>query len=104
MGTFIQYIFYLAMLILLAIPLGTYISKAMSGEKVFLTKILAPCEKGIYRILHIDPDEDMSWKKYLASVVAFSAIGCFVLFVLQMAQKFLPLNPQHIDGMSWDLS
>lgn len=104
MGTFIQYIFYLAVLVLLAIPLGTYISKAMSGEKVLLTKILSPCERGIYKILHIDPDEDMSWKKYLASVAAFSAIGCFVLFVLQMAQKFLPLNPQHIDGMSWDLS
>ena len=42
MGTFIQYIFYLAVLILLAIPLGKYISKAMSGEKVLLTKILAP--------------------------------------------------------------
>lgn len=42
MGTFIQYIFYFAVLILLAIPLGTYISKAMSGEKVLLTKILAP--------------------------------------------------------------
>lgn len=62
MGTFIQYIFYLAVLILLAIPLGKYISKAMSGEKVFLSKILAPCERGIYKILHIDPDEDMSWK------------------------------------------
>ena len=41
MGTFIQYIFYLAILILFAIPLGKYISKAMSGEKVFLTKIPA---------------------------------------------------------------
>lgn len=71
MVTFIQYIFYLAVLILLAIPLGKYISKAMSGEKVFLTKILAPCERGIYKILHIDPNEDMSWKKYLVSVVAF---------------------------------
>ena len=70
MGTFIQYIFYLAVLILLAVPLGTYISNAMSGEKVFLSKILAPCERGIYKILHIDPDEDMSWKKYLVSVVA----------------------------------
>ena len=52
MGTFIQYIFYLAVLIRLAIPLGKYISKAMSGEKVFLSKILAPCERGIYKILH----------------------------------------------------
>lgn len=104
MGTVIQYIFYLAVLVLLAIPLGKYISKAMSGEKVFLTKILAPCEKGIYKIFRINHEEDMSWKKYLASVAAFSVIGCLVLFILQIAQKFLPLNPQHIEGMSWDLS
>lgn len=104
MGTIIQYIFYLAVLILMAIPLGKYISKVMNGEQVFLTKILAPCEKGIYKMFHIDANEDMSWKKYLASVVAFSGIGCLVLFFVQMLQKYLPLNPQHIDGMSWDLS
>lgn len=104
MGTVIQYLFYFTVLVLLAIPLGKYISKAMNGEKVFLTKILAPCEKGIYKVLHIDPEEDMSWKKYLGSVVAFSVFGFLVLFILQMAQKYLPLNPQHIEGMSWDLS
>ena len=38
MGTIIQYVFYLAVLVLLAIPLGRYISKAMNGEKVFLTR------------------------------------------------------------------
>ena len=104
MGTMIQYLFYLAVLVLLAVPLGKYISRAMNGEKVFLTRILAPCEKGVYKILHIDPDEDMSWKKYLASVVAFSGFGFLVLFIIQMAQYYLPLNPQHIKGMSWDLS
>lgn len=104
MGTVIQYLFYFTVLVLLAIPLGKYISKAMNGEKVFLTKILAPCEKGIYKVLHIDPEEDMSWKKYLGSVVAFSVFGFLVLFIIQMAQKYLPLNPQHIEGMSWDLS
>lgn len=104
MGAIIQYIFYLTVLVLLAIPLGRYISKAMNGEKVFLTGILAPCEKGIYKVLHIDPEEDMSWKKYLASVLAFSGFGLLVLFLLQVFQKFLPLNPQHIEGMSWDLS
>ena len=104
MGTSIQYVFYLAVLVLLAIPLGRYISKAMNGEKVFLTRILAPCEKGIYKVLHIDPEEDMPWKKYLVSVFVFSGFGLLVLFLLQVFQKFLPFNPQHIEGMSWDLS
>ncbi|MGM9940620.1 MAG: potassium-transporting ATPase subunit KdpA [Bulleidia sp.] len=104
MATVIQYGFYLVLLVVLAVPLGTYISKVMNGETVFLTRLLEPCEKLIYRLLHINPDENMSWKKYLGSVLAFSAIGCVVLFVLQMAQKYLPFNPQHIEGMSWDLS
>ena len=34
----------------------------------------------------------------------FSGIGLFVLWILQMAQKHLFLNPQNISGMSWDLS
>lgn len=46
----------------------------------------------------------MSWKKYLVSVLAFSGFGLLVLFLLQVFQKFLPFNPQHIEGMSWDLS
>ena len=104
MGTILEYGFYLVVLVLLAIPLGTYISKVMNGEKVWLTKIVRPCEKGIYRILHIEEEEEMTWKKYLFSVLAFSGIGLLVLFFLQCLQGFLPGNPQGIEGMSWDLS
>lgn len=100
----IQYIFYLVLLVVLAIPLGIYISKIMNGEKVFLTKIISPFEKGIYKLFQIDSEEDMTWKKYLKCVLIFSGIGLIVLFLLQMFQKFLPLNPQNIEGMSWDLS
>lgn len=100
----IQYIFYLVLLVVLAIPLGIYISKIMNGEKVFLTKIISPFEKGIYKLFQIDREEDMTWKKYLKCVLIFSGIGLIVLFLLQMFQKFLPLNPQNIEGMSWDLS
>lgn len=104
METVLEYGFYLVVLVLLAIPLGTYIGKVMNGEKVWLTKAIRPCEKGIYRVLHIEEDEEMTWKKYLFSVLAFSGIGLFVLFLLQCLQGILPGNPQGINGMSWDLS
>lgn len=100
----LQYVFYLVVLILLAIPLGKYISKAMNGEKVFLSNMIRPCEVLIYKFLGVKEDEEMSWKKYLGSVMIFSGIGLFVLWILQMAQKHLFLNPQNISGMSWDLS
>lgn len=38
MMTVIQYVLYLAILIVLAIPLGSYIKKVMSGEKPFFPK------------------------------------------------------------------
>lgn len=100
----IRYLGYLVVLVVLAIPLGKYISKVMAGEKVFLSKLLVPCEKFIYKILRIKDKDEMDWKKYAISAVIFSAIGFMILFVLQMIQGFLPGNPESIPGMSWDLS
>ena len=37
-GTVIQYILYLVILVVFAIPLGGYIGKVMNGEKLFLIK------------------------------------------------------------------
>ena len=54
MSTMIQYVLYLAILVVLAIPLGSYIKKVMSGEKTFLCKILTPCENLVYRVMHVD--------------------------------------------------
>ena len=50
MNAVIQYILYLAVLVILAIPLGAYIKKVMNGEKTFLSKILVPCENAVYRL------------------------------------------------------
>ena len=83
MGQFIlQYVFYLAIVVILAIPLGYYIGKVMNGEKVFLSRILVPCEKFICKLLRINKDEDMNWKKYGLCVLIFSGVGFLVLFLI----------------------
>ncbi|OSA89406.1 UNVERIFIED_ORG: potassium-transporting ATPase subunit KdpA [Clostridium botulinum] len=104
MNLVLQYGLYILILVVLAIPLGNYIGKVMNGEKVFLSKILTPCENFIYKMLHIDKDEDMSWKKYSFSVLAFSIISLIVLFLIHIFQGFLPLNPEKVSGTSWDLA
>lgn len=103
-NSIIQYSLYLIILVVLAIPLGKYIGKVMNGEKVFLSKILNPIENFIYKILRIDKDEEMDWKKYSVSIIAFSVIGFVILFLLQIVQGILPLNPEGIKGVTWDLS
>ena len=100
----LQYVLYIAVLLALAIPLGIYISKAMGGEKTVLTRLLAPCERGLYRLLHIDSQEDMNWKRYAGCALAFSAISLAVLTLILKFQNILPWNPQNVDGMSWHLA
>ena len=104
MQAILQYGFYLIILVVLAIPLGSYMGKVMNGEKVFLSKILLPCENFIYRMLKIDKKEDMHWKKYAMCTLAFNAIGFAVLYLLLVLQRFLPLNPENIEGNSWHLA
>ena len=95
---------YLAILVVLAIPLGAYIKNVMSGEKTFLSKVLTPCENLIYKVMRVDREEQMTWKKYAVSVMIFSGIGLVFLFLLQLLQGVLPGNPQHLSGVKWDLA
>ena len=104
MSTVIQYILYLAILVVLAIPLGAYIKKVMNGEKTFLSKVLTPCENAVYKVMGVNKEEQMNWKKYAASVLVFSGIGLIFMFLLQLLQGVLPGNPQGLSGVKWDLS
>lgn len=104
MSAILQYGLYLAILVILAIPLGAYIKKVMDGEKTFLSRILTPCENAVYKVMRIKKEEEMSWKKYAVSVLIFSGIGLIFLFLLQLLQGVLPGNPQNSPGVKWDLS
>lgn len=100
----IQYIFYFAILVALAIPLGGYIGKIMNGEHIWLERVLGPVERFFYKLMRVKSDEQMTWKKYLGAALAFNAFGLVIMWVILMLQGYLPLNPMHIPGMSWDLA
>ena len=102
-NTAIQMILYCAVLIVLAIPLGRYIGKVMYGEKTVLTRLLSPVENGIYKVLKINREEEMDWKKYAVCAGVFSVISLAVLWLILMLQNILPLNPEGQAGTSWHL-
>lgn len=100
----LQDLFYIVLLIVLSIPLGIYMYKVMSGQKVFLTRLLTPVENGIYKVMGVRNGEEMGVKRYAFSVLLFSAFGLVFLWLLQMLQGILPFNPQGIAGTSWHLA
>jgi len=102
--TVLEDAFFLVLLIGLAIPLGFYIYKVMDGQKTFMTPVMKPVERLVYRVCGVKPDDEMRPKRYVLAVLAFSLIGFLFLFVLLMVQGILPGNPQHLGGVGWHLA
>lgn len=100
----LQAVLYLVILVALAVPLGSYIGKVMNGEKVFLSRVLEPAERLFYKSMRIDRNEQMTWKKYAAAALLLNGFGFVLLFLLNLLQGLLPLNPQHFGAVSWDLA
>jgi K+-transporting ATPase ATPase A chain len=93
-------------LIILAItkPIGSYMARVFQGERTWLSPIIVPLERLIYRLCGVREDEEMTWYAYALSMLAFSLIGLAYLYILLRTQKWLPFNPQHIDNMAPDLA
>jgi potassium-transporting ATPase potassium-binding subunit len=104
MNEAIQLIFYLLVLIALSPLLGKYMAKVFMGGKHIMKPVFGWLEKIIFRMAGITGDEEMNWKTYLYGVLLFNLFGIVVLFLLQMFQSYLPLNPEHLPDLSWHLS
>jgi potassium-transporting ATPase potassium-binding subunit len=103
-NVWLQLIFFIVVLVLLAKPLGLFMAKVYQGERTFVTPIFAPFERLTYRLAGIHPEEEMDWKIYTLAVLLFSLVGFVFLYLLQRLQGFLPLNPAGLGGVSPDSS
>jgi potassium-transporting ATPase potassium-binding subunit len=99
----VQFLIYLVILFLLARPFGSYMAKVYLGERVFLTPVLSPVEKGIYRFCRVN-GEEMGWREYASSMLLFNGVLFLSLFMILLLQGMLPLNPQKIPGASWTMA
>ncbi|AYF75199.1 potassium-transporting ATPase subunit KdpA [Nocardia yunnanensis] len=82
-------LFVVSLIIALAavhVPLGDYMYRAYSGEKH------SKAEKGLYKLIGVQPGVEMTWAVYARSVLAFSAVSVLFLFFLQLIQGRLPLH------------
>ncbi|MDP4273276.1 MAG: potassium-transporting ATPase subunit KdpA [Bacteroidota bacterium] len=100
----VQIITYILALILLSPVLGKYMTKVYTNDKHLLKPVIGWLEKLVYKITGVDVAEEMNWKTYLVSVLIFNFFGFLVVFLLQLFQQHLPLNPQHLPDVSWHLS
>src|SRR6185295_18686723 len=80
-------------------------ARVYEGKSLFgLDRVLGPCERLIYRLSGVRPDEEMDWKVYAFSMLLFSVVGVFFLYALQRLQGVLPWNPQKLGAVTPDSS
>ena len=83
-----------AIILLLTRPLGGYMTRVFQGERTFLSPLLGPLERGIYRLCGIDEKIEQHWVTYAVAMLFFSLAGFVSLYALQRFQATLPFNPQ----------
>ena len=100
----IETIVFIALLLILAPPLGNLMVSVFEGRRTFLYPVFGYLERFIYRVAGVDQFEEMTWIRYLKALVQFNVVGFIVLFLLLLFQGILPLNPQGFSGLSFDLA
>ena len=97
-----QIALYLGALVALAWPLGIFMARAYSGERTWLSPVLEPIERLVYRVAGVDRNSEQTWKQYTAAALTFSLVGFAVVYALQRLQGHLPLNPQGFGNVAAD--
>ncbi len=90
----LQIAVFFALILACARPLGTYIAAVIENRRTWLSPVLGPIEKIIYKICGIDPLEEQHWTRYAGALLAFSLFSALLLYAIQRLQGFLPFNPQ----------
>ncbi len=90
---------FILLVALCAKPLGTFIATVMEGRRNFLSPVLGPLERLVYRLCGVKLDAtgqpgDQNWTRYAAALLAFSGFSALLLYAMQRLQIWLPFNPR----------
>jgi len=75
-------------------PLGAYLANVFTTDRHWRV------ERRAYRIVGVNPDQEQPWTVYAASVGALSVLSFLLLFLVILAQGWLPFNhgeSMHVD-------
>lgn len=94
----------LAIIVAAAWALGRYMSTALGDTPSRVDRVFAPAEKMFYRLIGINANKGMSWHGIAKAFIVSNLVLALIVFAIFMFQHALPLNPDNIQGMSWDLA
>src|SRR5262245_16203294 len=100
----IQILLYCAIVAALVVPLGAYMTRVFNGEWTWLTPVLQPVERALYRIGGVEEKREQHWVTYTVAMLFFHVGGFLILYALLRLQAGLPFNPAEQSAVAEDLS
>ena len=76
-------------------------SKVFTGSKHFMLPVFGWLERIIYKLSGLIPYEETNWKSYTFNLLLFNLTGFAFVFLIQLFQAYLPLNPANLSNVSW---
>jgi Potassium-transporting ATPase A subunit len=67
----------LALILAAAYPIGAFMADVFDNRKAFLTPLLGPIERALYRLAGVDPEAEQKWVEYALSMIVFGG-GCLL--------------------------
>jgi K+-transporting ATPase ATPase A chain len=100
----VQIAIFIAVLVALVKPVGIYMARVFTNQRVFLSPVVGPIERFTYRAMRVRPDEGQGWKGYARSLIVFSLLFWIALYLILRTQGIQPFNPQGFHSAPWDLN
>ena len=100
----IEFALFLVVVLALGWPLGRYLAAVMRGEPMRSDVLFGWIERPIYALLGTRPEVGMSWRGYAGAFLLSNLFLAITVWIIFMTQAWLPLNPDGIPNMSWDLA
>ncbi len=89
----LEYAAFLGIVVGLARPVGLYLARVFERKRTFLDPVLRPVESLLYRLLRVQPDQEMTAPVYLVCFLIFTVLSTVFLFLLLLLQQNLPGGP-----------
>ena len=99
-----EFLLVFALAIALGWPLGRYLAAVMRGAPMRGDRLFGLIERPLYALLGVDPSRGMGWKVYAKAFLLSNLVLGVIVWVVLMTQAWLPLNPNDIPNMRWDLA
>ena len=90
----LQILFFLLAIFLVAPPLGSYMAAVFERRRTWFDPVLRPVERLVYKMTGVDETHDMRWTEYAVAMLLFSVVSMLALYAIERLQQLLPFNPQ----------